>query len=432
MTWRNQLRPASFRGVAFKVDGDELAAGRRVQVHEYPQRDKPYVEDLGRATRKITLTAYVIGPDYMAARDRLLAALEEAGPGELVHPQYGTLRVAVDGDCRVAHSSDEGGMCRFSLSFVEAGELAFPAATVNTAETTKLKADALSAAAVSDFAAAFGVTGHADFVRGGAMTDLTKAIGFAERATRGGGSGVSGLSGDIDRLFGSPRSLAQRVMALVASFASSSSGGGSGGRTASAAASGSTVSGSTVSGSTVSGTVTSGSTGTGIARSSAAAQPLAGLVRAAAYTPPAPAYATATPSRRQQAANGVAIAALVRQAALVKAAHVAADADWPVHQEAIAARDELAARIDAEALRPEVPDTTFRALTDLRVAVVQDLTARSAGAARLATVTPTAVQPSVVLAYDLYEDAARGDEIVTRNAIVHPGFVPPEPLKVLA
>ncbi|PNQ94967.1 phage tail tape measure protein (plasmid) [Azospirillum argentinense] len=170
---------------------------------------------------------------------------------------------------------------------------------------------------------------------------------------------------------------------------------------------------------------------TGVARSSPAARPVAALLQVASYTAPAPTYARATPARQQQAANSTALAALIRQSALVHAAEVSAAAEWPVHQEVIAARDELAARIDAETLRPDVPDDTFRALTDLRVAVVQDLTARSAGAARLATVTPTVVQPSVVLAYDLYEDAARGDDIVARNRVAHPGFVPPEPLKVL-
>ncbi|QCO07539.1 DNA circularization protein [Azospirillum argentinense] len=410
MAWRAQLRPASFRGVPFKVDGDELAAGRRVQLHEYPQRDKPFVEDLGRAARKITVTGYVIGPDYMAGRDRLLAALEQAGPGDLVHPQFGTLRVAVGGDCRVAHSADEGGLCRFSLSFIEAGELSFPAGTANSPAQTRLKADALSTASAADFAKAFGVDGYADFVRDGAMRDLTTAVSLAERVLRGGGAGasslLSGLLGDADRLFGSPWALAQRVLGLIRSFTATGGGGGSA-------------------------TTSAATAWTGVARSSPAARPVAALLQVASYTAPAPTYARATPARQQQAANSTALAALVRQSALVHAAEVTAAAEWPVHQEVIAARDELAARIDAETLRPDVPDDTFRALTDLRVAVVQDLTARSAGAARLATVTPTAVQPSVVLAYDLYEDAARGDDIVARNRVAHPGFVPPEPLKVL-
>ncbi|QCO04179.1 DNA circularization protein [Azospirillum argentinense] len=407
MAWRDQLRPASFRGVPFKVDGDELAAGRRVQLHEYPQRDKPFVEDLGRATRKITLTAYVIGPDYMAQRDRLLAALEEAGPGALVHPQYGTLQVVADGECRVAHSRDEGGLCRFSLSFVEAGELTFPAGTVNTSSTAWRRADTLAATSLTDFADHFGVAGVADFVRSGAVADIVRGVGMVERTVRGfsWSAVLGGLLGDLDGLLGSPSSLAQRIMDLFAGTGTTRRPGRVG----------------TVSGANPLATYAAPT----------AQQRLASLGRVAAYVPAAPTYATVTPARQRQAQNSTAVAALVRRAALVQSARVAADADWPVYQEAITERDALAQRIDAEALRPDVPDATFRALTDLRVAVVQDLTARSAGAARLATVTPTAVQPSVVLAYDLYEDAARGDDIVTRNRVAHPGFVPPQPLKVL-
>ena len=48
-----QLQKASFRGVPFEVTSASLTAGRRTVVHEYPQRDKPYVEDLGRASRKL-------------------------------------------------------------------------------------------------------------------------------------------------------------------------------------------------------------------------------------------------------------------------------------------------------------------------------------------------------------------------------------------
>ena len=46
-TWEN-LRPASFRGVAFEVGSHSESGGRRVELHEYPLRDAPYAEDLGK------------------------------------------------------------------------------------------------------------------------------------------------------------------------------------------------------------------------------------------------------------------------------------------------------------------------------------------------------------------------------------------------
>ena len=60
-----ELRRASFRGVPFEVTSSDFKVGRRTQTFEYPQRDTPFTEDLGRSKRTITLTAYVIGAAYV-------------------------------------------------------------------------------------------------------------------------------------------------------------------------------------------------------------------------------------------------------------------------------------------------------------------------------------------------------------------------------
>jgi prophage DNA circulation protein len=381
MTWRDQLRPASFRGVPFHVEDDDLGAGRRVQIHEYPQRDWPYAEDLGRATRKITVVGYLIGPEYMAARDRLLAAVEEAGPGELVHPQFGSLQVVVE-EFRTTHSSREGGMARLSITFVEAGELAFPSAAAHTPSVVEQRADALRFASLDDFVGAFHVAGLPDFVADGALTDLVRILELIE------GLFAVRPNGSLAALVARPRALADSVMSL---FASSSPAGGVG-----------------------------------------TPARLAALARAAGYRAPAPTYPTVTPSRQQQTANGEALAALVRRAALIQTGRTVAASDWPVHDDAIRVRDQVSGLIDTEVMQPTVSDPAFRALTGLRVAVVKDIMTRAAGAARLRTVMPSTVQPAVALAYDLYEDAGREEEIILRNRVVHPGFVPVAPLKVLA
>lgn len=49
MTWKYRLQDASFRGVPFKVEEESAGTGRRVETHEYPNRDKPYTEDLGKS-----------------------------------------------------------------------------------------------------------------------------------------------------------------------------------------------------------------------------------------------------------------------------------------------------------------------------------------------------------------------------------------------
>ncbi len=96
MAWKDRLVEASFRGVPFKVEDEGAPVGRRVETHEYPNRDKPYTEDLGKITFRPSITAYVVGDDCFDQRDRLIDALNKPGPGTLVHPTYGELKVCVD------------------------------------------------------------------------------------------------------------------------------------------------------------------------------------------------------------------------------------------------------------------------------------------------------------------------------------------------
>lgn len=393
MAWKDKLQPASFRGVPFHVEDDDLTAGRRVQVNEYPQRDKPYAEDLGRATREIRITGFVIGADYLDARDRLLGAVEEPGPGTLVHPWFGSLQVVVT-ECSVRQSAREGGMARFALAFVEAGELTFPQAATATGAKVRMAADTLAAAATDDFADQFSLKGAPDFVVESALQRLGDALGAVRSGLAGVSSGIGGavdaLVGGLDGLVATPRSLAGEVFGVFSDLASLA----------------------------------------GVpSRALGAVRALLAVFDSPALRAPS-STAGRTPARTRELRTSAAIAALVRRAAVIEAAKASALAPMPVFDDAVAVRGQLTTALDHEGFT--APDPVFTALTDLRVSVHQDITARTRDSARLSAVTPREVLPAVVLAYDLYEDAARGDEIVARNRVIHPGFLPAEPLLVLS
>lgn len=93
MAWRDELQPGSFRGIPFLIDTASTQAGRRIALHQYPLRNTPYAEDLGRQARGFRVQCLVVGPDYMHGRDALIDACETAGPGTLIHPYYGQKRV---------------------------------------------------------------------------------------------------------------------------------------------------------------------------------------------------------------------------------------------------------------------------------------------------------------------------------------------------
>lgn len=116
MTWKDRLRKASFRGVEFKVDISDIDGGRRAVKHEFPQKNIPFVEDMGGKSKTFPIEGYVIGDDYMDKRDLLMDALDKEGPALFVHPYHGELNLQVE-TWHVKEIVSDGGMARFSIVF---------------------------------------------------------------------------------------------------------------------------------------------------------------------------------------------------------------------------------------------------------------------------------------------------------------------------
>ena len=389
----SNLRPASFRGVPFHVEDAGAGVGRRAEVHSYPQRDKPWVEDLGRAAREFTVEAFVIGADYVEQAKRLLAALEEPGPGTLVHPWFGNLTVSLAELAR-ASFSQQLGQARISMSFVESGELEFPVAGASTAAQSRLAASALESAALADFSDTFDVNGYQDFVAFQAAADTEAAI----KATVG--SYMSGLR---------ELPLAERSVGALAQALAQIRMPGAMGQALVGYLGLSDLSETRKSWGNL-------------------AQSLVSLAEDLSLAPPEP-PAVYTPSRQQAWVNTTAINALMRQGLLAQAVGASTLAQADVYEDTVGLRNKLCTALDSEALN--ATDRSYTALADARSKVWQDLTARARDGARLTTITPPDTTPSLVLAYDYYEDATRASDIVARNRVRHPGFVPPTPLHVL-
>lgn len=176
-SWKDKLVDASFRGVAFKVEDESAGVGRRVETHEYPNRDKPYTEDLGKVSQRPSISAYVIGDDCFEQRDRLIEALNKPGPGTLIHPTYGEMKMCVDGEIRVSTTSSEGRMVRFDLKFVEAGELSYPTSGAATAQNLTSSCSALDDCISKNFEQ-FGMDGLPDFVQSDVIGRATGILDF--------------------------------------------------------------------------------------------------------------------------------------------------------------------------------------------------------------------------------------------------------------
>jgi len=130
--WRQILlgEQASFRGVIFNVESGGRSSGRRAVVHEYPKRNDPYAEDMGRHARRFQFSGYLIyrpsNPlyEYTSQRQQLYEALEADDIGRLVHPVFAP--GGIDALCErfsMVESRERGGFTQFEMQFVEAGKV---------------------------------------------------------------------------------------------------------------------------------------------------------------------------------------------------------------------------------------------------------------------------------------------------------------------
>lgn len=147
-----KLRKASYNGVNFEVSNSNLKFGRRVVVHEYPQQDVPYGEDLGKATRIITMSAFIVGADYASRSKKLIEALEKpvTEPGTLVHPWLGSLKVYLSEKPQITWNLAQR-LVTFNLTFVEAGQLNKPKSGTSWGDKLRAKVDSFMNEALGNF-----------------------------------------------------------------------------------------------------------------------------------------------------------------------------------------------------------------------------------------------------------------------------------------
>jgi len=393
--WRRSLRAASFRGVGFKVDTSDRETGRRAVTHEFPGRDVPYTEDLGRKARSYGVEAYVLGPDYMPARDALLKACEEEGPGRLVTPWAGEVLVVCTG-CRVRESKSGGGMATFSLTFSEAGEAASPSGSAKPGAQAGLRADNALDEADADVNRRVRLKGQPHPVLAATMKVAREVAVSAQQGATAGAT-PEGWADHVDMVTSMlpeeiaewlPSSLLRPLIAYA---------------------------------------VRDDLTGAGHTRRAN------DMLFLAASTPTVTVPEGAGTMRTTAAENAQAIADYQRRAATAEAARSAALSAPASRADAATLREGVTDAVDA-VLDGATDDGVYASFTDLQAATVKALTDSAGSAPDVVTVRQSTVAPSLVVAHRTVADRDAPDvetEILARNRVRHPGFVPPGQLEVL-
>ncbi|MFH2126983.1 MAG: DNA circularization N-terminal domain-containing protein [Pseudomonadota bacterium] len=411
MSWRSKMQAASFRGAAFHVRGHRANFGRRQVVHEYPLRELPYVEDLGRKARHFSFEAFVIGPDYMADRDALIAACEAEGAATLVHPYLGSMQVTCE-RCGEEENVEAGGFARFSLSFLEAGEARYPSQATSYTNQAGQAASSLQESAASVFSQIYNAVGPA-WLAAAAAGDVKTALALARAV-------VTAIPSPFDQ---------EEVTAFLDALDQ-----------AAAAADVAT----SADGATLAELITQAITGLGDLASDGqetaavdAALEItkfgasAGDSGASIYGGTLEEVPTTTATRATQATNRDAIVALVQDLAVSEGVKAALEGDYASYQEAATVRDSLLERIDDLMLGAgsdpnPTSDIRYEALRSLYASTRSAFVELGADLAReVPLTTGGGLTPSLVVAYDRYGELGRAEEIVRRNNLRHPGALPP-------
>lgn len=390
--WLATLWAASYKGFPFYVERDDESGGRRIVVHEFPKRDDPFLEDLGEAPRNFEATAYVASGTADAEATAFLAVLASQGAGLLVLPTHGPRLVRCLSFSR-ERSKDRHGYIGLRLRFCREGASSALPSVGSLANAVSTAADALASVAGGAFQALASAIGAADFVVSAATGAIASAAGALDLIRAGGqlasepnaaayaaASSLADTPGDlVDRSTG----VSDKVATLVFDLARDIGGAMDAGRAASA---------------------------------------FADLV--AEWPPVIPGPGTA--SELAAAANAGEVARVVRLAGLAAYAEALVRIEFPSRSEGVTARGAFVERIDAEleettgaALAP-----VYVALQQLRNQTVDYLSSVVADLAPVISVEVPLSMPSLFVAWRLYQDPARARELVDRNKVPHPSFMP--------
>lgn len=369
MGWKDDLKPASFRGVPFFVATSESTAGRKNTIHTYPEKNIDSVEDLGRDTRRFTIDAYVIGENYNNQRDALIAACEEPGIGDLVHPYRGLIKASLIRVARIRETTTEGGLARISMEFLESEPPTQPVITINTRQNIFDKVNAAIEAASDAFTAVFDIFQKPQYV----LDDVARTINNATVAldtAKSNGKKALDYQREVQNILNNALALALSVTNLYESFKT---------------------------------LFTLDDSINGVFEN----LKLKDFRRGELITEP----------------NDAALSKAIRELAVMGSAKAVTGVEFTNTAEAALIRDTLGVALD-ELMNEEIDDILYNNIYELRGAVLLDIEQRSIDIPIILNIQLPDSLPSLFFAYDQYEDIDRAPEIVSRNNILHPGFLP--------
>lgn len=391
--WLKTLWPASFKGLPFHVEADDESGGRRKAVHLSPGIDDPYIEDMGADKREFSVSAYVASDKADAHAAALIAICDEPGAGLLVLPSHGPIRVQSTTFKR-SRKGDKHGYIALELNFIrDRGQQREPS-LLSLANLVFVAADDLIGE-ISDFCGdVISALDAADYVIGSAVDAIRDVAGFFESIrisapVQPSASAIQRVA--IQSLYDGAPVMVHRLTGVDAALGSA---------------------------------ILAAARGLGDGMAAPAAR--AAFLPLLAALPDGAVDPAATANGQAAARNANAVYAAARIAALaVIAESVARDETIADRAAGITLRADIAELFDAEIVGLDMQHGgLISAVQGLRNQAIDYLSRRILNLAPVITANANVSLPSLVWAWSLYGDPARAGELVARNKVDHPSFMP--------
>lgn len=397
--WKGRLLPPSFRGIPFKVKEHRLRGGRQNVQHEPIERDDTFSEDLGIKGKVFTIRGHVIGDAYFFIRDGLIKALDDPSPGILIHPYLGAKEVRPV-DYEVIEKTEEGRIAYFTMQFVLAGQPSFPLSVIDAVTDFFTSAFVLVAQIQNAFQLAFTVAELPGYVALQAVSMLQDTVdtisngidnftiipeqkaAFKKKSKE--------LKDSAALLVNNPATLAAEMQGYIFSMKD---------------------------------LVDDPPEPNTIDISSGQDDKLDIFELATGIQTGADELPEITPTNVSTKKSLQALQALINQLGIVALAEQSVAKDFVTKSGAVEQREKVADLMETQALTEDIDDSLFQGFEDLRSKLMSAIPNVNANLRSVETKAVFDEVSSLVLAYDLYEDADKELDIIRRNRVRNPGFI---------
>lgn len=403
MGWReDQKEFAKLDGLKFGYEEVSDDVGADVVIHRIASSGRPVLEGISEGEDVFNVIATIVGEEYLVDMDRMIEILKKPRAHQFEHPYRGTFKVGLEGKAKLINRRTSGGACQFTFKLVVLQDQVFP--LIRDARTDVLnQVGFLNLALLDAYSRRFNVGTFVKQIIGtiGIATAVMRAvegkIQAAMNITSAFGSAVTGFASQASSLLRNPGD-------MITSMTSTAIG--------------------------ILGGIQTAVDDLPSRNSRAQNTFTQGMRLIFDQERPGPS-AISTPESRLEEENSIQWWLANRVSFVSGAAEALVDLTFTSSEQVQLFKQEFLTFFDEISLDPDLDDQVYTEIRQLKANVVVFLSAIAQELPELTTYVTYKALPALVVAYEIYGNNEHDLEIVDRNEVQHPMFVPPRTLEVV-